>query len=37
MEIAYLLEQWAEPYALLDLDYLSWGAPVPTTARPNSG
>lgn len=23
-EIAYLLEQWAEPYALLDLDYLSW-------------
>ena len=25
MEIAYLLEQWAEPYALLDLDYLSWG------------
>jgi hypothetical protein len=25
MEIAYLLEQRAEPYALLDLDYLSWG------------
>lgn len=24
MEIAYLLEQQAEPYALLDLDYLSW-------------
>src|ERR1700683_4535459 len=24
-EIAYLLEQRAEPYALLDLDYLSWG------------
>jgi energy-coupling factor transporter ATP-binding protein EcfA2 len=23
-EIAYLLEQRAEPYALLDLDYLSW-------------
>ena len=23
-EIAYLLEQQAEPYALLDLDYLSW-------------
>ena len=27
MEIAYLLEQWAEPYALLDLDYLSWVGP----------
>jgi hypothetical protein len=25
METAYLLEQRAEPYALLDLDYLSWG------------
>ena len=25
MEIAYLLEQRGEPYALLDLDYLSWG------------
>jgi adenylylsulfate kinase len=24
-EIAYLLEQRGEPYALLDLDYLSWG------------
>lgn len=24
-EIAYLLEQRSEPYALLDLDYLSWG------------
>ena len=24
-EIAYLLEQRDEPYALLDLDYLSWG------------
>ena len=24
MEIAYLLEQRGEPYALLDLDYLSW-------------
>ena len=23
-EIAYLLEQRGEPYALLDLDYLSW-------------
>ncbi|HEY6276310.1 MAG TPA: hypothetical protein VIX86_08245 [Streptosporangiaceae bacterium] len=23
-EIAYLLEQRAEPYALLDLDYLGW-------------
>lgn len=23
-EIAYLLEQQGEPYALLDLDYLSW-------------
>jgi hypothetical protein len=25
-EIAYLLEQRGEPYALLDLDYLSWAA-----------
>lgn len=25
MEIAYLLEQRGEPFALLDLDYLSWG------------
>jgi energy-coupling factor transporter ATP-binding protein EcfA2 len=24
-EMAYLLEQVGEPYALLDLDYLSWG------------
>lgn len=24
-EVAYLLEQRGEPYALLDLDYLSWG------------
>jgi hypothetical protein len=24
-ELAYLLEQACEPYALLDLDYLSWG------------
>jgi Adenylylsulphate kinase len=24
-EIAYVLEQQGEPYALLDLDYLSWG------------
>jgi adenylylsulfate kinase len=24
-EIAHLLEQRGEPYALLDLDYLSWG------------
>jgi adenylylsulfate kinase len=24
-EIAYLLEQRGDPYALLDLDYLSWG------------
>jgi adenylylsulfate kinase-like enzyme len=24
-EIAHLLEQQGEPYALLDLDYLSWG------------
>jgi hypothetical protein len=24
-EIAYLLEQRQQPYALLDLDYLSWG------------
>ena len=23
-EIAYLLEQQGQPYALLDLDYLSW-------------
>ena len=26
-EIAYLLEQRGEPYALLDLDYLSWAGP----------
>ena len=26
-EIAYLLEQHGEPYALLDLDYLSWAGP----------
>jgi hypothetical protein len=26
-EIAYLLEQQGEPYALLDLDYLSWAGP----------
>ena len=26
-EIAYLLEQLGEPYALLDLDYLSWAGP----------
>ena len=25
-EIAYLLEQRGEPYALLDLDYLSWAS-----------
>jgi len=37
-EIAYLLEQRGEPYALLDLDYLGWAgpAPAPMTARPNS-
>ena len=23
-EIAYVLEQWGDRYALLDLDYLSW-------------
>ena len=27
-EIAYLLEQRGEPYALLDLDYLSWAGTV---------
>ena len=26
-EIAYLLEQQSEPFALLDLDYLSWAGP----------
>jgi len=26
-EIAYLLEQQGEPFALLDLDYLSWAGP----------
>ena len=36
-EIAYLLEQRGEPYALLDLDYLSWGVAELTTAPPNSG
>jgi adenylylsulfate kinase-like enzyme len=35
-EIAYLLEQRGELYALLDLDYLSWGAPAPMTAQVNS-
>ncbi len=28
-EIAYLLEQRGERYALLDLDYLSWACPEP--------
>ena len=27
VEIAYLLERHGEPYALLDLDYLSWAGP----------
>jgi Adenylylsulphate kinase len=27
VEIAYLLEQQGKPYALLDLDYLSWAGP----------
>jgi adenylylsulfate kinase-like enzyme len=37
-EIAYLLEQQGEPYALLDLDYLGWSgrALVPGIARANS-
>ena len=26
-EIAYLLERQGQPYALLDLDYLSWAGP----------
>jgi adenylylsulfate kinase-like enzyme len=33
-EIAYLLEQRGEPYALLDLDYLGRRVPAPVTARP---
>jgi len=36
-EIAYLLEQQGQPYALLDLDYLSWRALAPVTARRSSG
>ena len=36
-EIAYLLEQRGEPYALLDLDYLSWGVPELAAAPTNSG
>jgi adenylylsulfate kinase-like enzyme len=35
-EIAYLLDQQGEPYALLDLDYLSWTGPTPAIAPPNS-
>ena len=27
-EMAYLLEQRGEPYALLDLDYLGWAGSV---------
>ena len=33
-EIAYLLEQRGEPYALLDLDYLGGQAQAPMIARP---
>lgn len=36
-EIAYLLEQRRQPYALLDLDFLGWGVDTPTTTRPGSG
>jgi adenylylsulfate kinase-like enzyme len=36
-KIAYLLEQRGEPYALLDLDYLSWGVPELVAGPPNSG
>jgi adenylylsulfate kinase-like enzyme len=35
-EIAYLLEQRGEAYALLDLDYLSWGALAPMIVGPRS-
>jgi adenylylsulfate kinase-like enzyme len=35
-EIAYLLEQHGTPYALLDLDYLSWTGRTPVIAPPNS-
>jgi adenylylsulfate kinase-like enzyme len=35
-EIAYLLEQRRQPYALLDLDYLGWASATPTTRRPGS-
>jgi hypothetical protein len=36
-EIAYLLEQRGDRYALLDLDYLSWTGKARRIARPNSG
>ena len=35
-EIAYLLEQHGERFALLDLDYLSWAGPDTATAPPRS-
>jgi adenylylsulfate kinase len=36
-EIAYLLEQQGEPYALLDLDYLSWAATGTSTRASEFG
>ena len=36
-EIAYLLEQRGEPFALLDLDYFSWAGTELATARANFG
>ena len=36
-EIAYLLQERRQPYALLDLDFLGWAGWAPTTTRPGSG
>jgi hypothetical protein len=36
-EIAYLLEQRGEPYALLDLDFLSWAGGVTSDRASESG
>ena len=35
-EIAYLLEQRRQPYALLDLDFLGWGAVIFNEHEPGS-
>jgi hypothetical protein len=36
-EVAYLLEQRGEPYALLDLDYLGWAGQAGSDGRGESG